>query len=145
MVNCSGEAAAAVWRVGAGGLEFAGPIGVRDEHGSILPLENAQADMKDPSPTAEAVFAGVEERIPRHVGQLVSCNGVVHPTYAQILRAATTGDELWRDHADTEGGTDAGLALFCASLSPELSSIFSCPFDAARSPREFEEISQHCS
>ncbi|KAI0699230.1 HORMA domain-containing protein [Cytidiella melzeri] len=65
-----GENAAAVWRVGDNGLEFVGPIGIRDADGNIAPLSASQVQSQQPSVAAEALFEGVKENVPRHVGQL---------------------------------------------------------------------------
>ena len=52
--------------------EFIAPLGIRDDEGNIVPLvEDRAEDNESPSSDA-ALFKGVEERVPKHVGQLVS-------------------------------------------------------------------------
>lgn len=48
-------------------------MGVRDDDGNIIPLpgEENDTELNDPTPTDAALFKGMEEKVPRHVGQLV--------------------------------------------------------------------------
>jgi hypothetical protein len=68
---CEEGNAAAIWRVGANGLEFVGPIGIRDMDGNIVPLSDSQVQAPEPTIPVEALYEGVTEKVPRHVGQLV--------------------------------------------------------------------------
>jgi hypothetical protein len=60
-------------RMSSAGSEFIAPLGMRDDDGNIVPLVegNAEEDI-DTSPDDATLFKGVKERVPRHVGQLVS-------------------------------------------------------------------------
>lgn len=54
------------------GMELIGPIGMRDGDGTIVPLPNEASNPPSQLPSsAEALFQGTKEKIPRHVGQLV--------------------------------------------------------------------------
>ncbi|KAI0768437.1 HORMA domain-containing protein [Irpex lacteus] len=64
------DSAAAVWRPGAKGMEFVGPIGVRDPNGCVVPLSASQEKQAESSLQASVVFEGVQEKVPRHVRQL---------------------------------------------------------------------------
>ena len=56
----------------AAGIEFVTPIGMIDDEGKIVPLPEQEVMDKDATPTGEALFQGMQEKVPRHVGQLVS-------------------------------------------------------------------------
>lgn len=56
----------------APGLEFVAPLGMRDDDGNIVPLVEDKAEDNELPSSDAALFKGVEERVPKHVGQLVS-------------------------------------------------------------------------
>ena len=61
-----------VWRLSTAGLEFVTPVGMRDEDGNIIPLaEEKDTEDNGPLPHGDAIFKGMEEMVPRHIGQLV--------------------------------------------------------------------------
>ena len=65
----------AAWRVGASGVEPAGPVGMRDDIGNIIPLSDTPDKGHQSIPVAETLddshYVGEQERVPSHVGQLV--------------------------------------------------------------------------
>lgn len=63
-----------VWRMSSSGLEFVTPMGLRDDDGKIIPLPLGEGDTEPNglTQTDAALFKGMEEKVPRHVGQLVS-------------------------------------------------------------------------
>lgn len=67
---------------------------MRDADGNIVPLPEGASREKDPSPSAEAVFAGVKEKVPRHVGQLVRSSIAVSCMKTNLFSTATTHFEL---------------------------------------------------
>lgn len=61
-----------VWRISGQGLEFISPIGMLDDDGNLVPLsKEPETDKHDIAPSNAALFNGVEEKVPRHVAQLV--------------------------------------------------------------------------
>ncbi|KAI0344853.1 DNA-binding protein [Trametopsis cervina] len=65
-----GGQAAAIWRVNPTGLEFISPLGLRGSDGSIMPIASPENQPCELPATADALFEGVKENVPRHVGQL---------------------------------------------------------------------------
>ncbi|KIP10850.1 hypothetical protein PHLGIDRAFT_64843 [Phlebiopsis gigantea 11061_1 CR5-6] len=61
-----------IWKMSAAGMEFVTPMGLIDDDGNLVPLPKEEAVDKDATPTEEALFQGIQEKVPRHVGQLVS-------------------------------------------------------------------------
>ncbi|KAI0092965.1 HORMA domain-containing protein [Irpex rosettiformis] len=62
--------AAAIWRPGSKGLEFVGPLGIRDSEGRVIPLSESQEKLREPSPPSSVCFEGEQEKVLRHVRQL---------------------------------------------------------------------------
>ena len=60
-----------VWRMSSAGSEFVTPLGMLDDEGNIAPLPQDSPENIGSSSTEAALFKGVEEKVPRHVGQLV--------------------------------------------------------------------------
>ncbi|KAF7792377.1 hypothetical protein EIP86_003414 [Pleurotus ostreatoroseus] len=61
-----------VWRTCTAGMEYVGPIGIRDGDGNIVSLSHEKSNPTTQAPSsAEALFQGVKEKIPHHIGQLV--------------------------------------------------------------------------
>lgn len=62
--------------MGSTGVEFAGPVGMRDQNGDVIPFPKSQgADTKKPPDVNgldDSHYVGVQENVPSHVGQLVS-------------------------------------------------------------------------
>lgn len=73
---------------------------MRDADGKIVPVEDVPDELKDLSPSTEAVFAGVVEKVPRHVGQLVRCYYCLFDVGRSALMPAITDNELGRPYAN---------------------------------------------
>lgn len=89
-----------------------------------MPMPETDGPLKDPSPSAEAIFAGVEEKVPRHVGQLVSGRSRLsyHKSYHDLIAIAC--DEFGGPYSDAKDRPNSGLAFFsCTRLPAELSDV----------------------
>lgn len=65
-----------IWRMSANGIEYLSPLGMRDDDGNIVPMPDKTEEQDNKliatEPTTEpTVFKGVQEKVPRHIGQLV--------------------------------------------------------------------------
>ncbi|KAJ3558173.1 hypothetical protein NM688_g1079 [Phlebia brevispora] len=85
--NDDGRQVLGAWRIRqTGSMEFVGPLGMRDGDGNIVPLPCEPDDSaKELSPSAECLFQGVKEKVPRHVGQLELSSASAECTQTQCV------------------------------------------------------------
>lgn len=99
------------WKICPAGMELVGPIGMRDEDGNIVPLPDDDST-HEPVLSAEALFQGAKEKIPRHIGQLVRAfSSVVSHVIFNFVRVAEVTRRLDRVHTDTTRRMHPGSQL----------------------------------
>ena len=109
----------------AAGMEFVAPMGLIDDDGNLVPLPKDEVGNKEATQTTEALFQGMQEKIPRHVGQLVSHRGRSHERVV-TLSSGPADDKLRRTHTDTAPGLNTAWQF--ANRSPfELEFTFVIP------------------